>query len=379
MTTMIMRISVQLLVLVAAAEILFRVFVASDVTMPVTVPDPTWNHGLRPHHAATSVKVHLDGTALGMVSNSLGLAQSSEVVIPKPADTYRVLVMGDSFVQGLNAEIAIPALIRKALTDARTLDGKRLEIINGGIQSYSGLLHLARYENQYRHLMLDAVIVMPDLTDVFDDWVRYRHLATTGDPGPVHVAPSPALAARARAERFLLVEHVPLLIYRKLALMAAESYARRVAERDPDPCLSIFAHARSGPDTPIENGPQMLAFATGSYHRLIETVKADHLHASIILYPHLPQITSEKDAYSDGEPIQWNRLFADSLVAMAQLAGVPLLDLFDAVASRIRTGERLFLPDDMHFNANGIRFLADRITDWIRDDDGIGIGVQLLP
>src|ERR1700710_1696077 len=64
--------------------------------------------------------------------NGRGL-RGPDVAIPKPADTFRVLVLGDSVVEGAQVPEAstMPARLREELTPLA--GGKRIETVNAGV------------------------------------------------------------------------------------------------------------------------------------------------------------------------------------------------------------------------------------------------------
>ncbi len=152
-------------------------------------PNILYNHASTANHTHQFYFGSFDGTSpptppIGWVThfNAYGL-NSPEIAMPKPKDVYRVLITGDSFIQGFGPNNA-PAAVRSALAARRTVDGRRIEIINGGTSSYSALLHLVRLKHQLLALSLDAVLFLPDLTDVCDD-KRYRDMATFDEAGNV--------------------------------------------------------------------------------------------------------------------------------------------------------------------------------------------------
>lgn len=57
--------------------------------------------------------------------------RNEEVVIPKPADSYRILALGDSFTYGWGVELkdSWPKLLEKSISKP----GKRVEVINAGV------------------------------------------------------------------------------------------------------------------------------------------------------------------------------------------------------------------------------------------------------
>lgn len=97
-------------------------------------------------------------------SNSLGLRDREIGAKTK----YRILVLGDSFTEGVGVPLneSIPKQLESMLSNA----GYSVEVINGGISSYSPILEYIYLENDGVLLSPDLVILNLDLTDVQDDY-----------------------------------------------------------------------------------------------------------------------------------------------------------------------------------------------------------------
>lgn len=80
------------------------------------------------------------------------------VVVPKPADVYRVLVVGDSvpFGWGVGEDEAFPRLLENELHKMPRSDGRRYEVVNGGSPGW-GLAE------QYFWLEATGIRFAPDL------------------------------------------------------------------------------------------------------------------------------------------------------------------------------------------------------------------------
>lgn len=150
-------------------------------------PDPVFNHRFVPSargwYKQLEFNVHYSINAIGL--------REREISRNKPAGTKRVLVLGDSFTEGLGVEVneAFPARLQ-ALVDAAGLS-TRWEVLNAGEASYSPLLEYLLLEKQLIDLEPDLVILALDLSDVYDD-IQYTKLATFDASGkPVAVRADP--------------------------------------------------------------------------------------------------------------------------------------------------------------------------------------------
>ena len=86
----------------------------------------------------------------------------------KPADVYRVIVLGGSTVMGDGSPRPsqnIVAMLRTAAREQRVTapDGKRLEFINAGVDGYNSA-------QEYLYLVSDLMRYKPDLAIVYDGW-----------------------------------------------------------------------------------------------------------------------------------------------------------------------------------------------------------------
>ncbi|MEQ8660835.1 MAG: SGNH/GDSL hydrolase family protein [Gammaproteobacteria bacterium] len=364
------------LVAVALVEFGVRVSQPRSLAPPVTVAHPDYNHALRPG-LRVRVEVTPEKYPVDLRTNALGLAQAREVASPRPADILRVLVLGDSFVQGLGEGQNLPALVEQALTGWRSADGRRLEFVNGGTQSYSALLHRARWRHQLAHTRPDVVIVFPDLTDVYDDAVRYRPLAEHAGNELVRVRPSAAMRMRDETRRVFGYDHVPLHAWKYVVAGLADRRARALARDDDE--RRIFAHALDDPAAPSAATRTAVAYATAQVDALVRQLRQDGAHVALMVYPHEAQLAALARLGEHGTPARLNRLFADALAALAARRAVPYAAFFAPFADALRNGHALYFDGDMHFNVHGLNLLAQRVSATLRDHGAAFLGSALVP
>jgi hypothetical protein len=90
------------------------------------------------------------------------------ITLRKPADAYRVVVLGGSTVMGEGAPRPsqnIVSMLRRGI-QARGLsgpDGRRVELINAGVDSYNS-------SQEYLYLVSDLLRFTPDLVVAYDGW-----------------------------------------------------------------------------------------------------------------------------------------------------------------------------------------------------------------
>jgi hypothetical protein len=115
--------------------------------------DPDRGHALIPNFAA---RWNHEGN--GWVSiNSEGL-RDRPYAVEKPADTYRIVVLGDSFSEAIqvNEDQTYWSGIEKNLSSCPGLNGKKVEVINFGVGDYGTA-------QEYLTLKRHAIAYKPDL------------------------------------------------------------------------------------------------------------------------------------------------------------------------------------------------------------------------
>jgi hypothetical protein len=150
-------------------------------------PDPVLHHKLLPSARGRHKTPEFD---VAYVINSLGL-RDREISREKPAGTSRILMLGDSFTEGngVDQKETFSSRLQAMLDQAGF--GKRWQVINAGVGSYSPLLEYLYLKNGGLDLQPDLVILNFDLSDFYDD-IQYTQLAefdANGDPVAVRAEP----------------------------------------------------------------------------------------------------------------------------------------------------------------------------------------------
>lgn len=100
--------------------------------------------------------------------NSFGL-RDYEYALNKPQNTYRILMLGDSFVEGygVNIENSYSKILEKALNENSS---SKVEIIDAGVQAWSTLNEYLYLKNFGIKLNPNLVILNFNMTDFYDDY-----------------------------------------------------------------------------------------------------------------------------------------------------------------------------------------------------------------
>ncbi len=324
------------------------------------VPHYLYNHTLRPYHEE---QYEIQGFYVDRKFNSLGLDHREEIQIPKPDSIYRVLFVGDSFVEGLDSINSIPAVVQSSIP-AKTSSGKQFEIINCGQSSYSPLLHIARFKHQLYILQADAIVLLPDLTDVYDDWVRYKNYAVYDkDNNLVRVLPSSyGVYFNETLDRFGYYR-INLFMYRAFLLKVVLKLVnqKRVEEHSE----GIFDHALEPEENLSPKYKEMINFSIHNIEDYSNLLRSQGIHLSIVVYPHLPQIEGT-----------YNRAYEKAIQNLCIKQGIFFKSFFDEISNEVKTGAKIYFENDMHFNTIGYRKLGKHIANWINAFPQESIGIS---
>jgi len=336
-----------------------------------------YNHTLSPNFPPDVIHEDDHDIARDFKTNSLGLRENDEIILPKPEKEFRILVVGDSFILGN------PNLIVQLETNLNKMFGNdqiTFNVINCGTSSYSAILHLARLKHQLLGLDPDAIIYFPDLTDVYDDTHRYLWLSEFDEKGKlVRVKASTRIL---RSKR----RHKRQINYFLSKIGISNQNLRDVRSTDCDRYNHVFDHAKENINKLSKYTEQELNFTLRFIKDYVEITKTNQIHLSISMYPHEPQIIPEVEIKKSDilyiyphfpEKIPeirfcetdlgslYNRVFEKRVLSLSQKENIFFKSFYEPISQSVLSGKRLYLPNDMHFNAYGFHFLAELVTEWV--------------
>lgn len=299
---------------------------------------PIWHHWLRPNSVTgiPSINAALNPAPIVTQTNALGCKDAREFHGAAAEGTYRILVLGDSFTEGYYPEEGFAGVLERRLSAADP--GQRYEVINCGTSSYSPLLHFLRYTHHLKVLEPDEVIVNIDLTDVFDDNVRYAGTTVLDADG------TPRSAGPGRFSRQRIADELRFRFY--LARLITGMPGRKVTTYEYD---DIFAHHSGRIPPGSEVWEQHVGYTIGMLERLVDAVSASGARAMLTMYPYREQVDSIV-----GRP-KWNRAFEMRVAAFAREKGVPFHSAFDDLVPLHAQGMPIYWADDFHFTYFGQR------------------------
>lgn len=312
--------------------------------------------------------------------NSLGM-HDDPVTFERPPNTYRVLILGDSYAQGLQVplEQGFPDVLE---TKLNALDApRRFEVINLSIDTIGTDRMLMLYALLgYRFdadLVLLATYVGNDVQNNSIELARLRNegyrprpffklddagnlrLYNWGEPFPDDDAPALDWLRRARTQRThpIIVPTAPAVTNTdpyeleypvQLGLYMPEDDYWREAWAITDAVLAQFADltAAQGSDFGVIVIPDRRAVHVADYQRTID------------YYPFV-------GAFDPAAPVQ-------RMVALAESHGIPALNMLPVLRPIDQLGERAFLPLDGHYNAIGHELTADAVFRWMIENGWVG-------
>jgi lysophospholipase L1-like esterase len=294
--------------------------------------------------------------------NSLGL-RGPKVELPRPNSTVIVLLLGDSFVMGKGVadDETFAALLQHRL---RSVDGRRVEVLNGGVDSYAPILSYLQYRTQLSGAAADVVVLALDMSDPLQEQA-YRRAAIFDDHGlPLAVPGSPGYRSPSQRLRDWLFDNT--YVTRLLLHLARErmndpqrpSIDEAVTVLNPD----LLAHTLEGSAIDVASHWDAVFASAEATRELAVARGADFL---LTVHPWGHQVNER-----EWVPGRWRFIPRDARVSDATLevvrrrAAALRLSLVDLVpAFRAYTGsEPLFFEMDMHFRQAGHRLVADQLA-----------------
>lgn len=138
----------------------------------VAGPGPEWGP-LAGWGTNTDTTIHawMDGVFDVMVEYNRQGFRGPEIAYEKPDDVYRILIVGDSLVEALQVEYAdtLYAQLGDMLADARTPDGRRVEVFGVGATGWGTLQAFLYYHYEGARFAPDLVVHVFFINDVVDN------------------------------------------------------------------------------------------------------------------------------------------------------------------------------------------------------------------
>ncbi len=268
--------------------------------------------------------------------NSLGL-RGVEPEVPKPADVFRILILGDSIGAGKDA--FAPLLGRRLSASARK---PRIEVFDASVPGYTIVQKRQYAERVLAKLQPDLVLLAYSLDDNMD---RHRRLlseggfALTQEAKRAYVAGSFAAEADDGAYSFLALEFKYRLAKDGMVIPGPNPWDRRedvsVAWREQG--WPVFTENLRRLDTAVADSGARLAVMVFPFHNQLDRRFLESNREAVLA----PQ---------------------SRVSAGAARLGVKVLDLHPLF---IAHGDRTLFSDGFHLTDNAQRIVSEELLDWI--------------
>jgi lysophospholipase L1-like esterase len=333
----------------------------------VRQPDAYLHHTLRPNsHAMLYGRNRRERTAYYV--NSLGYRDGSCRVVRHRTDAQaRVLVLGDSFTEGLGVDNA--ATFASSLESRFAAAGRRVEVLNGGVMSYFPELY-------YRKLMqflnsgyvTDVVVVMMDITDVNDASRNY------GPWGGF----SPEELRQEEVGSYARIGRAAVSYYEDWEWKTAYPRALRVLRNLPelvrtardDPWKNVLKEWDLGPTTPHAGAGQWtedkyfhedwvqvgIKRCQEQIIKIRDVCGTNGLRMALAIYPHPAQLNSPR------RPSRQQEIFGE----WCRAQHIVLFDLYPGF-QRQKSWREFFLRGDTHWNERGHGLIAELLYEHLAE------------
>lgn len=351
-----------MVILIALGEAVLRlIHPPGTVTVidELSVADPVLNHVHQKNgeFRFRSVKKEFD---VKVSFNSFGM-RDHEYPKKKPEGAYRILVLGDSFVENSQVDIedSFPKVLERRLNEA---GGRRYEVLNTGVASYSPGVEYLYLKNEGIGFEPDLVLLYFYANDVTDDYV-YSHI-----PSAAFDAQGLPLSFPAKQDgsplRLMLYRNSSLYrSFSKLIKSLRGKAPHRPSAAGSDVTSDFLAIFKDAPLTAAEKEAWAL---TEKYLLAIRGLAyGNGAGFAIVIAP--PGIQVSPDEFKEGKkafgfkPDEYieSTAMQDRIKKFAAASGIPVLDLLPEFR-RASARPMLYYPYDGHWNRDGNRLAAEQ-------------------
>lgn len=316
---------------------------------PVHMPSPHYHHDLRKRVNGWS---QWGPFRYRFITNNLGFRDDRAREVPLRSEATRVLVLGDSFTEGVGVSFpeSFPGIL------ARELASEGIEVLNAAVVSYSPTIYYrkSRYLIEEMGLDVDVILVFLDISDILDEaWLAANGVARV-EFGPPE--PRPAAPARPLFEEIKHVGQQYSLIL-KAAAQLRIFIQRRFGEGSRRARLSLDRKETAwdyDPEVYREYGSRGLRRAAEQMDRLLDLANRHEIPMAIAVYPWPDHI--HRRLRASRQISFWS--------SWAETRGTTFIDLFPLFVDD-RNPESVirayYIPFDFHWNAAGHRRVAEAL------------------
>jgi hypothetical protein len=294
--------------------------------------------------------------------NNFGL-RGADIPVAKPLNSYRILMLGDSFTMGKGVEddetfsVLLEAALRRRIAECGGF--RRIEVINGGVDSYAPILSYLQLTRDLAALEPDVVVLNLDVSDLVQE-TAYRQMATFGPDGDPLAVPQKAIdssfteKARIWVQRHLFLTRA-ILYYAIEKADYREFTVRQVVEQAN---FAVAAHTLEGDSVPRDKQWQAVF---DSIRRIKAYTDSRGMTFHLTRYPWAHQVSETewipgrysfmpKGAKPSDRSLKTVRKFSVQ-------QGIHFIELFD-VFRQYHGAKPLYFKYDNHWTAAGHQLVA---------------------
>ncbi len=315
-------------------------------------PDPRFDHTLTPNFDGYD---RLRGY-YRVRTNNLGFKDETVRDVPARSESYRVLLIGDSFTEGagLRFEQTFAGLLYRAGRSAP----RAVEFLNAGVATYSPVIYYRKIKHLIESgLRFDEVIVFSDISDVPDEATAYFCI----DEDPQYRKHCSGEARHAGPKRTLLQHNFAVI---DGTIRWAGETIRSLSTSKAGDVLDRLRVSPLAAWTTSDDFPQLkpLGVAGGiqrsqqNMKKLADLLRRENVKLSIAVYPWMLQLaTGDRDSR---QVRIWREFCAQNCDAFIDLFPA----FFAAKDAHADWLDRLFIPGDFHFSAESNRIIFREIA-----------------
>lgn len=309
--------------------------------------------------------------------NNLGF-RDEPMMIEKPEGVFRILLVGDSFVEGesVNLDQTAAQILERELAETT---GKSVEVVNMGVMSYSPIIYQRVIGDKGLLLNPDLVIVAVDMSDFQNDYSYAKDLDENGNfrnilfqqkMGEPHVA----LPGIDSGVKFWLRSHS--ILYSEVADRTKQLV--RKMKHIPEPTVFKVNDPPSDPHFATRSEDNAARFEMWypfgnsliAINKLMEKARIPWI---AVTYPYGHQAWGDewaKGRLKNG--FESARVYpttaADLLVAFGKDNGFKVINLISAFQKAAENKNNfLYYPMDGHFTPLGHKVFAEAIEEEVSD------------
>ena len=304
---------------------------------------PYYDHDLVPRYSGSAAWGPRD---YAIRTNSLGFRDESPREIPSRTSAFRLILIGDSFTEGSGVEwdSTFAGIL------ARQYAPEGVDLLNAGVDSYSPAIYWKKIEYllERESVQMDAVVVFLDMSDINDEAWGYRIDAA----GHVIEGTYHELTGW---NRWLRLWRHNSLTYSAAARAVRTLWPPASSAVCPDIPVDCRAAWATSPEVMDLYGRDGLRRADEHLTRLAALLRARGIPLTLVVYPWPQQLR-----WNDRSSLQVT--YWEQWARREQVDFIELFTAFFAQADALGTDEamtRFFIPDDIHWNTQGHRVVAD--------------------